>query len=145
METKGLNRSQLASLMGVSRAHITKMLNAPPNLTLRTIAQIAIALDTKPHVSLFSACTALMDTLAADSRWPLVYGNGPVQASAQLAVGYQESFTTTVSRQGLPIKVAMAGSVEKTVLSRTLRTHTLQASLEGGNSESATATSTVTA
>lgn len=52
MENQGISRSQLAARMGVTRARVTQLFNAPPNLTLRSMAQLAIALGTKPHVSL---------------------------------------------------------------------------------------------
>ncbi len=52
MESKGLTRSDLALMLGVNRAYITKVLNAPPNLTLRSIAAVALALRVKPTVSL---------------------------------------------------------------------------------------------
>jgi predicted XRE-type DNA-binding protein len=52
LEDKGLSQSWLAEKMGVSRAHISKILNAAPNMTLLTIAKIAVALETTPDVSL---------------------------------------------------------------------------------------------
>ncbi len=52
LEQKGLNQSWLAEKMGVSRAHISRILNAPPNMTLLTIAKIAVALEVMPDVSL---------------------------------------------------------------------------------------------
>ena len=52
LEQRGLNQSWLAEEMGVSRAFISRMLNAPPNLTLLTIARIAVALGTTPDVRL---------------------------------------------------------------------------------------------
>lgn len=52
MQDSGLTRADLASRMGVSRAHISRLFNAPPNLTLRTIAQLAVALGVKPFMSL---------------------------------------------------------------------------------------------
>jgi plasmid maintenance system antidote protein VapI len=54
LERKGLNQSWLAQQMGVSRAHISKILNAQPNMTLLTTAKIAIALGVQPDVSLNS-------------------------------------------------------------------------------------------
>ncbi|MGI8550611.1 MAG: hypothetical protein ACR2PL_07430, partial [Dehalococcoidia bacterium] len=42
--------SQLASSMGVSRAYISRMFGAPPNLTLRSVAQLAIALGMTPKL-----------------------------------------------------------------------------------------------
>jgi plasmid maintenance system antidote protein VapI len=52
MKDKGISRSELASLMGVSRAYVSKLFNAPPNMTLRSIAQLALALDAQPHAGL---------------------------------------------------------------------------------------------
>jgi transcriptional regulator with XRE-family HTH domain len=54
LELKGLNQSWLAEQMGVSRAHVSRILNARPNMTLLTIAKIAVALDVKPDVCLDS-------------------------------------------------------------------------------------------
>jgi transcriptional regulator with XRE-family HTH domain len=42
----------LADKMGVSRARISRILNARPNMTLLTIAQISVALGVKPDISL---------------------------------------------------------------------------------------------
>ena len=52
MEAAGITRAQLADLMGVSRAYVTRMFNAPPNLTLRSIATLALAIGVKPQVKL---------------------------------------------------------------------------------------------
>jgi DNA-binding Xre family transcriptional regulator len=52
MKDKGISRTQLAERMGVSRAYVTRLFNAPPNLTLRSLAQLALALETKLLVSL---------------------------------------------------------------------------------------------
>jgi plasmid maintenance system antidote protein VapI len=52
MEERGLSQTWLAEKMGVSRAHISRILNAQPNMTLLTIAKIAIALDMKVNISL---------------------------------------------------------------------------------------------
>jgi plasmid maintenance system antidote protein VapI len=54
LELKGLNQSWLADQMGVSRAHVSRILNAKPNMTLLTIAKIAVALNVKPDVWLDS-------------------------------------------------------------------------------------------
>ncbi len=54
MELRSITRSELADKMGVSRARVAQIFNAPPNLTLRSIASMAIALGTKPYVSLSS-------------------------------------------------------------------------------------------
>jgi plasmid maintenance system antidote protein VapI len=54
LERKGLNQSWLAQQMGVTRAHISKILNAQPNMTLLTIAKTAVALGVEPDVTLNS-------------------------------------------------------------------------------------------
>ena len=54
LELKNLNQSWLAGQMGVSRAHVSRILNARPNMTLLTIAKIAVALGVKPDVCLDS-------------------------------------------------------------------------------------------
>jgi len=52
LEQKEYNQSWLAEQMGVSRAHVSRILNARPNMTLLTIAKIAVALGVKPDVCL---------------------------------------------------------------------------------------------
>ena len=52
MSEKDMSRSALAQALGVNRAYITRVLNAPPNLTLRSIAAIALALDAIVRVQL---------------------------------------------------------------------------------------------
>ena len=52
MEEKGLSRSDLARKLGVSPAYITKLLNSSSNLTLRTLVNIALALDLQIDVNL---------------------------------------------------------------------------------------------
>jgi DNA-binding phage protein len=48
MEERGISRSQLASRMGVSRAYVTRIFDSPPNLTLRSIAAVSLALGAQP-------------------------------------------------------------------------------------------------
>lgn len=52
LEQRNLSQSWLAQKMGVSRAHISRILSAPPNMTLLTIAKIAVALGVTPDVCL---------------------------------------------------------------------------------------------
>lgn len=61
MQKQGISRAELASRMGVSRAHVTQVLNAHPNLTLRSIAQLATALHTKPSVRLYDEEAEMSD------------------------------------------------------------------------------------
>ena len=65
IEARGVSRAQLARNMGVSRAYITRILDAPPNLTLQSIAKIALALHMKPELRLFddSGSGGSLDTL----------------------------------------------------------------------------------
>jgi plasmid maintenance system antidote protein VapI len=65
MLEKGISRARLAELMGVSRAYVTRTLNAPPNLTLKSIAQLALALGVGP---LDLIAPAGRDRCRADSR-----------------------------------------------------------------------------
>jgi transcriptional regulator with XRE-family HTH domain len=52
MQDQGITRTRLAELLHVSRSYVTRTFNAPPNLTLHTIAQIAVALGATPKVRL---------------------------------------------------------------------------------------------
>ena len=52
MESNNLSRADLAKVMGVSRPLVSRFLNAPPNLTLRSVARLAVALDVRPFVGL---------------------------------------------------------------------------------------------
>ena len=45
MNELGVTRAELAQRLGVSRQYITKLLNGKPNLTLRSLVDIAMALD----------------------------------------------------------------------------------------------------
>jgi len=52
MNELGLRSKDLADLLGVSRAYVTRLLDGKPNLTVRSLAAIAIALETQLNVSL---------------------------------------------------------------------------------------------
>ena len=65
MAEKGISRSDLASLLGVSRAHVTRMFNAPPNLTLHSIAQLGGALGAKAEVNFIVPSSAAAREAAA--------------------------------------------------------------------------------
>lgn len=52
LESKGMTQTKLAERMGVSRSHVSSILNAPPNMTLLTLARLAIALEVQPRVYL---------------------------------------------------------------------------------------------
>ncbi|MGK2858975.1 MAG: helix-turn-helix domain-containing protein [Thermoanaerobaculia bacterium] len=44
MDERGVNRTELARRLGVSKARVTNLLGGSTNLTLRTLAAIAVAL-----------------------------------------------------------------------------------------------------
>ena len=52
MQRKGISKSELAAAMGVPKSQISRIFNAPPNLTLRSIARLALALGVKPQALL---------------------------------------------------------------------------------------------
>jgi plasmid maintenance system antidote protein VapI len=78
LDLKGLNQSWLAEQMGVSRAHVSRILNARPNMTLLTIAKIAVALNVKPDVCLDS------------ESWRLNWSNPTPQKASVSAAGEVE-------------------------------------------------------
>ena len=62
LKKKGLTQSWLAEQMDVSKAHISKLLSAPPNMTLITLAKIASALGVSPKVQLdVQPCSTSID------------------------------------------------------------------------------------
>lgn len=52
MKKRGVTRSELARRMKRTNAYVTQMLSGDRNLTLRTIADVAKALDATPRVVL---------------------------------------------------------------------------------------------
>ena len=44
MDKHGISRAELARRLGKSRAYVTRVLNGQPNMTLKTLTQIAVAL-----------------------------------------------------------------------------------------------------
>lgn len=52
MQRKGVTRAALAESLGCSKAHVTKLLGGSRNMTLRTLAAIAHALDAEPRFQL---------------------------------------------------------------------------------------------
>ena len=50
-----MNPMQLAEAMGVSRAQVSNVLNASPNITMLTLAKLSLALGVTPDVIMSSA------------------------------------------------------------------------------------------
>jgi transcriptional regulator with XRE-family HTH domain len=90
MEFRGLTRSALAEKMHVSPAYISRTLNAPPNLTLRTIAAFGIAFGVRPSIRFPTGVEAITvapaagqgSGAAAHPRTILAYTEEPAWKSA---------------------------------------------------------------
>lgn len=52
MNEKDISRSELASILMVDKSTITRILNGNPNLTLKTIVSIGMALDSEVKIEL---------------------------------------------------------------------------------------------
>jgi transcriptional regulator with XRE-family HTH domain len=52
MERKGITKTTLAESLGCSKAHVSKLLGGSRNMTLRTLAAIAYALEVEPSFRL---------------------------------------------------------------------------------------------
>lgn len=63
MKREGISRAELARLMDVKPAYVTKILNAPPNMTLRSVAHLAITLGVRPVVRLESPAARSQTTV----------------------------------------------------------------------------------
>ena len=63
MKQKGISRADLAREMGVPKSQISRIFNAPPNLTLLSIARIAVALGVEPQ-ALLNPETAVEEKIA---------------------------------------------------------------------------------
>lgn len=51
MENEGLTRVELAKKVGKSKGHISQLLNGKRNMTLKTLAEISFALNTRVNVA----------------------------------------------------------------------------------------------
>ena len=52
MEDKGISKTELAMMLGKSKSCITQLLNGSRDMTLRTLAEICLALGVKPEINL---------------------------------------------------------------------------------------------
>ena len=59
MERRGITRAELADRLGKTRSCISQYLNGSRNLTCRTLADIAYAINCKPHLVLWRAVETL--------------------------------------------------------------------------------------
>ena len=68
LEESGVTQSSLAETMNVSRQQISRMFNAPPNLTLLSIARLAVAFGTKPRI-IFDSGAFFIRPLTEPLEW----------------------------------------------------------------------------
>ncbi|MCU7891775.1 MAG: helix-turn-helix domain-containing protein [Candidatus Thiodiazotropha sp. (ex Ustalcina ferruginea)] len=52
LQAKNISKAELANRMGKSKGFVSQILNGSRNMTLRTLADIAFALDANPKISL---------------------------------------------------------------------------------------------
>jgi plasmid maintenance system antidote protein VapI len=52
MEQRGVNRTQLAALLDVSSAYVTKLLKGNENLTIKQLVRLSAALDSSVNVEI---------------------------------------------------------------------------------------------
>lgn len=84
MEHAGMTKARLADAMHVSRAYITKLFNAPSNLTLRTVAQLALAVGAQPTLRLEPVGGHVMLTNSGFSTMNSGGGFGSVSLASDL-------------------------------------------------------------
>lgn len=87
MKRAGINKTELAARMNVSKARVSRLLSGAPNMTLATLAAIALALESEVRMSLrewkdaasfqgsrevVSACTGRASEF---SNWVVRYGD----------------------------------------------------------------------
>lgn len=53
MEELRINRAELAKRLGVSKAFVTKLLNGSPNMTIKTMIAVALALDCQLYLDIY--------------------------------------------------------------------------------------------
>lgn len=64
LEKQGKSRADLAASMGRSAAYVSQLLNGTRNMTLRTLADIAYALNIEPRIEI-----GFRDQLCDDENW----------------------------------------------------------------------------
>lgn len=69
LEARGLKRTELAEKLGTHRGYVTRVLNTDYNLTIETMARIALALDARIalHIHARDEMTQWMDLQLAGS------------------------------------------------------------------------------
>jgi len=74
LEARGLKRTELAEKLGTNRGYITRILNTEYNLSIETMAKIALALDAQVTLSMrprqMPSSVAVVPARAAHRRTP---------------------------------------------------------------------------
>ncbi|MCX6844384.1 MAG: helix-turn-helix transcriptional regulator [candidate division WOR-3 bacterium] len=74
LEARGLKRTELAEKLGTNRGYITRILNTEYNLSIETMAKIALALDAQVTLSMrprqMPSSVAVVPARAAHRRIP---------------------------------------------------------------------------
>ena len=70
LEKRQMSKTALADRLGTSKAHVTQLLNGSRNMTLRTFAGIAFALDMIPTMALTErvSCSAQEERVERTDR-----------------------------------------------------------------------------
>ena len=68
MHKKGISQVELAEKMGVSPAFVSRIFNAPPNLTLKSISKIALALGVVPQIGISNNSSKVAVNLHTQKR-----------------------------------------------------------------------------
>ncbi len=71
MKVNGVNKSELAGLIGSSPAYVTKLLRGDANYTVETMAKVAVALDADVHIRFVSKKEGVW---SAPAKRSVVYG-----------------------------------------------------------------------
>jgi len=106
-QEKGISRSDLSDLMNVSRGYVTRLLNAPPNLTLISIARLGVALNAKPYIGLAEKKSVDFELKIADAGVTYMLSGKAVPQRA-VAGSTNEDDIVTITGKTLPVNASTA-------------------------------------
>ncbi len=72
MKSQGVTKAELGRRMGVSRAYTTRILDAPPNLTLLSIAKVALSLGLTVQIHAVEAAPEKESPNSSELQYPAV-------------------------------------------------------------------------
>jgi len=106
-QEKGISRSDLSGLMNVSRGYVTRLLNAPPNLTLISIARLGVALNVKPYIGLTEKKSVDFELKIADAGITYIL-SGKAMPQRAMAGSTNEDNTTVMTDRTLMVNASTA-------------------------------------